>query len=144
MLDLTCHTEILISSSSQTIWQVLTNPQHIKKYLFGTETETDWKRGSKIVFRGEYQGQSYEDHGTIKDIEKEKFIVYDYWSSFSGVADIPGNYSLITYKLAVQKDGVMLSVEQKGFTTRDGYDHSEKNWEMVLKGIKDTAENINS
>ena len=32
-----------INSSKEKIWEVLTNPEKIKVYLFGTETITDWK-----------------------------------------------------------------------------------------------------
>ncbi len=35
----------------------MTNPEKIKIYLFGTETGTDWKIGSSIIFKGEYDGQ---------------------------------------------------------------------------------------
>ena len=28
------------------MWEVLTQPEIIKEYLFGTETVTDWKPGS--------------------------------------------------------------------------------------------------
>ena len=142
MLDLTLKKEISIKTSAKNVWDVLTNPVHIKKYLFGTNTTCDWQKGNPLTFTGEYEGQSYEDHGTILEIEKEKLLKYDYWSSFSGVEDVPENYSTITYKLTEKDNGTTLSLIQKGFVSRDGYEHSQKNWHMVLDEMKKIAEEL--
>ncbi len=61
---------INIESIPEKVWDVLTNPENIKKYLFGTEVLTDWNIGSPIVFQGEYDGQQYKDKGNV--IEKKK------------------------------------------------------------------------
>jgi hypothetical protein len=37
----------------------------IEEYLFGAETSTDWKVGSKITFQGFYNEHQYCDKGTI-------------------------------------------------------------------------------
>ena len=140
MLDLTLKNEILISAPKSKIWDALTNPEQIKKYLFGTKTECDWKKGSRLTFSGEYEGQKYEDHGTILEIEKEKFIQYDYWSSFSGVPDVAENYSTITYELKPRDNAILLSLTQQGFVSQQSYEHSEKNWSIVLEEIKKIAE----
>jgi hypothetical protein len=63
-------------------------------YLFGTETRTDWKVGSDIPFQGAYNGQQYKDKGRV--IENE-ILKYNYWSGFSGLADMPENYALVNY-----------------------------------------------
>ena len=142
MLDLTIEKEIKISASTKNVWEVLTNPVHIKKYLFGSDAKSDWQKGSPIVFSGEYQGQKYEDHGNILDIEKEKLLRYDYWSSFSGVDDVPENYSTITFQLEGPDMEITLHLTQKGFVSRDGYEHSQQNWEMVLGEIKKIAQSL--
>jgi len=142
LLDLTIEKEIKISASTKNVWEVLTNPVHIKKYLFGSDAKSDWQKGSPIVFSGEYQGQKYEDHGNILDIEKEKLLRYDYWSSFSGVDDVPENYSTITFQLEGPDMEITLHLTQKGFVSRDGYEHSQQNWEMVLGEIKKIAQSL--
>jgi len=42
-----------------------------QKYLFGTETKSDWRVGSSITLPG-VEGKPYEDKGTILEIIKEK------------------------------------------------------------------------
>ena len=41
------------------------NPEAIKQYMFGTNVVTDWREGSPITWKGEWQGKSYEDKGVM-------------------------------------------------------------------------------
>ena len=140
MLDLKFEKQMNIQAPVLVVWDVLTNPDHIKKYLFGTEAKSNWQKGGALTFSGEYQGQKYEDHGTILDIEPGEIIKYDYWSSFSGIPDVPENYSIITFKLGSQDNHTDLTLIQEKFVSQQAYEHSQKNWEMVLAEIKKIAE----
>ena len=51
-------------ASPARVWSALTDPAEIKRYMFGSEVETDWKPGSTIVWKGEYQGRAYQDKGS--------------------------------------------------------------------------------
>ena len=108
----------------------------IKKYLFGTDTESDFKVGSPIVFRGEWEGKKYEDKGTILKFDKEKTFQYTYWSSFSGKPDLPENYLTITFELKSKDGKVILDLTNEGFADKEAMKHSEENWDMVLGKIK--------
>jgi uncharacterized protein YndB with AHSA1/START domain len=131
---------ILIHASPTKIWKALTDPALIKEYLFGTETITDWKVGSDLIFQGEWEGQPYKDKGHILEITPEKILSYDYWSGFSGMEDKPENYSTITYTLEDVGDNIRLRVSQKGFAKKENQEHSEKGWTQVLEKIKEIAE----
>ena len=41
--DLKSSSSVEINASPEKVWKVLTQPEFIKEYLFGTETITDWK-----------------------------------------------------------------------------------------------------
>lgn len=90
---------IEINTSSETVWDALTNPEKIKVYLFGTETITDWKIGSPIIFQGEYDGHKYKDKGNVLLKIPNETLRYNYWSGFSGLEDKPDNYSIVTYHI---------------------------------------------
>jgi len=79
--DIKAETSIKIQATIREVWEALTNPELIKKYLFGTNTITDWEVGSPIRFTGEWEGKTYEDKGTILGIQNNKLLKYDYWSS---------------------------------------------------------------
>ena len=138
--ELTLNKSITINVPVSKVWEALTNPELIKKYFFGTECITDWKKGSPIVYRGIWEGKPYEDKGNIIDIEKEKFIIYNYWSSFSGTEDIPANYSVIKYEVSENKNGTTFTITQGGFKTKEAHDHSATNWGYVMDGLKKMLE----
>jgi uncharacterized protein YndB with AHSA1/START domain len=138
---LTATASISIEGTSADVWHALVTPSLIKQYLFGTETECDWKAGSPIVFRGEYQGTVYEDKGTILRIEPEQMLQYSYWSSMSGTPDVPENYDVVTYTLSAGDDGhTVLTITQDGIKTEASRQHSQQNWGFVLQGIKSVIE----
>lgn len=118
------------------VWDALTDKESVKKYFFGTELNTDWKVGSPIIFKGNWEGQSYEDKGKILEAEKEKLIKYTYLSSFSGLPDLPENYSTITYQLQAEGQGTMLTVIQQGFKDEKAYNDSKEGWKIVLENLK--------
>lgn len=69
---LTSDASIEINASSDKVWQAITDPATVKEWSFGTTVESDWKAGSPIIFRGEWNGQSYEDKGIIQKIEARR------------------------------------------------------------------------
>jgi uncharacterized protein YndB with AHSA1/START domain len=134
--------EISIHANSAKVWEALTNPEIIKKYLFGTQTISDWKVDSYIIFKGEYDGNTYTDKGTIKQFEKEKVFQYSYLSSFSGIEDTPENYHLITYMIHGDGDVSKLIVTQENIHSQEAMEHAGNMWDMVLEMIKAEAEKI--
>jgi uncharacterized protein YndB with AHSA1/START domain len=122
------------------VWEALTNPELIKRYFFDTNTVTDWKVGSPIRFTGEWEGKSYEDKGTILDMQMHKLIRYSYWSSMSGIEDKPENYVIITYKIEGRDDDVHLIVLQENIPDKKAKEHAIENWNKVLNGLKEVVE----
>ena len=139
--DLIVSGMVEINSSISKVWDALTNPKIIKEYLFGTETITDWKVGSEIIFQGEYQGQKYRDKGIVQDFILNRTITYSYWSGFTGLEDKPENYSLITYDLEkINDEKTKLTWTQKGFANEQGYKHSQSGTKELLIKIKEIVE----
>ena len=139
-IDLKVENSIEINSNLNKVWEALTNPEKIKLYMCGTDTISDWKIGSPIIFQGEFNGQKYKDKGIIKNIVYGQLLQYTYWSSVSGLEDKPDNYSLVTYKLNFSNNVTKLSLSQVGFTNPDSQLHSENAWTKVLQNIKEIVE----
>ena len=131
---------ILINANPTAVWDALVNPKKIKQYLFGTETISDWKVGSRITYKGEWQGKQYEDGGMILQLVPGKIFQSTYWSSMSGTEDKPENYATVTYELTQEAGGTLLSLTQDNCKTEEQRKHSEENWGMVLEGLKKVAE----
>ena len=139
--DLTISRSIDIAAAPAKVWDALTNPAIIKEYLFGTETITDWKIGSPIIFQGEYEGQQYRDKGFVVENMPDKYLSYHYWSGFSGLEDKPENYSLVTYTLTPKDDHTTtFTWTQKGFANEESLKHSESGMDVFLGSIKQIVE----
>jgi len=131
---------IFVNADAATVWDALVNPKKIKQYLFGTDTVSDWKVGSRITYKGVWQGKEYEDGGTILQLVPGKIFQSTYWSSMSGTEDKPENYATVTYELAKKEGGTLVSLTQDNCKTEEQKKHLEENWGMVLEGLKKVAE----
>lgn len=129
-----------INAPSAHVWNALITPEIIKQYLFGTDTECDWKPGCPIYFRGEYQGKKYEDKGVILQIQAETLLQYSYWSSMSGTPDLPENYATVTFTLSRIGSSTQLTLHQDGLKNEEARLHSEQNWGFVLESLKTIVE----
>ncbi|MGN6179222.1 MAG: SRPBCC family protein [Mucilaginibacter sp.] len=140
MENLTLKTEIKFNAPAAKVWHGLTDPGMIKKYFFGTDLKTDWQPGSPIVWSGEWQGKTYEDHGKILEVTPGKHAKYTYWSQMSGTEDKPENYQMLTYDLD-EKDGVTtLTLTQENIASEQAKEHSEQNWHSVFDGLRKLIE----
>ncbi|HEY8783695.1 MAG TPA: SRPBCC family protein [Mucilaginibacter sp.] len=136
MNTLTLKTKITFEAPISKVWQGLTDPAIVKQYFFGTNLKADWKVGGRITFSGEWEGKTYEDGGTILEIDPPKLLKYTYWSSMSGTEDTPENYNNITYELSENKGVTTLIIIQEGVKNQEALEHSEQNWQSVFDGLK--------
>lgn len=139
--NLSVSQSVTVNTDVKKVWDALTNPSKIKDYLFGTETITDWKVGSSIIFQGEYQEQKYKDKGVILDFKPMETLTYSYWSAFTGLEDQPENYSKVTYNVKqIDANTTEFTWTQIGFANEAGYNHSKTGMTDFLKGIKAVME----
>jgi len=139
--QLIAEVSVSINAGKSKVWKALTTPELIKKYLMGTNVTSDWKEGSAITYQGEYNGKTYQDKGVIKTFEPEKVLQSTYWSSMGGKEDKPENYNLVTYKLSEAGDKTIVMLTQDNVQSEKEKEHVTQNWNMVLKKLKEVAEN---
>ena len=141
MKDLVASASIEIHSTSEQVWDAMTNPAKIRIYLFGTEADTDWKVGSPISFRGEYEGRVYKDKGNVLESIPNKLLKYNYWAQYSGLQDDLKNYFVVAYEIDDLGDGmVRLTWTQSGFQDEKRRDHTANGLPAILAQIKNIAE----
>ncbi len=138
--QLIAHAATTINAPAEKVWDALINPEMIKQYLFGTEAVSDWEVGSSITYRGVWEGKAYEDKGTVLEVVPHKLLVSTYWSNMSGESDMPEHYKKVTYELEEQNGATTVTVTQDNNATKETQEHSEKNWQMVLAGLKKLLE----
>lgn len=131
---------VTIDAPAEKVWKTITTPELIAKYFFGTKVTSDWKEGSSITYKGEYNGTAYEDKGTIKTFDTEKVFASTYWSSMGGKEDKPENYNLVTYTLEEGGDRTLLTITQDNIATDEEKQQMLTNWNSVLAELKKVAE----
>jgi len=144
--DQIIHKTIRINAPASNVWDTLTNPVLINRWMLDGETGIDiiseWKPGSSIIFRGDLHGLDFENKGTILQYEPGKVFEYNFWSSLSQNADIPENYSVIRFELTPAGDTTTLAFTQTGFVTETIYQHFNFYWNTALDLIRKLNENL--
>ena len=129
---------IQINATPSKIWDVLTKPEMIVRYT-GSLTHTDWEVGSPITWEGEMQGVMYENKGEVLENEPNSLLRYTYWSGLGGDADLPENYSEITYTLKpVDENTVELTYSRIKIPT----EMEKQIFEMHLQSMLEEIRNL--
>jgi uncharacterized protein YndB with AHSA1/START domain len=129
-----------IQASAAKVWEALVTPSIIKQYMFGTTVASDFKKGSPITWKGEWQGKKYEDKGVILDVQPQRKLAYSHFSPLSGLPEKPENYHNVTIELVDRGKQTLVSLSQDNNANEKEREHSQKNWETMLSGLKKLLE----
>jgi uncharacterized protein YndB with AHSA1/START domain len=132
----TATTSVVIKAPAARVWEALTDPEMIQQYMFGAEVTSDWKAGSPITYRGEWNGKPFEDKGHILAAEPGRRLVTTHWSPLSGTPDSPENYHTVRYELSENDGETELILTQDNNASEEEKQESEKNWTAMLVGLK--------
>ena len=134
--DLIATASTTISVPRSNVWKALVTPAAIKKYMFGTSVTTDWREGSPITWKGEWQGKHYEDKGVILKVKPGHELQYSHFSPLAGLPDKPENYHTVTVQLFDAGAGTKVVLSQDNNSSEEARDHSENNWRMMLDALQ--------
>ncbi|MBX2843241.1 MAG: SRPBCC domain-containing protein [Flammeovirgaceae bacterium] len=137
---LTSKSSIDINASPSKIWEALVKPEIAKEYFFGAEIITDWKVGNPITFKGEFNGNKYEEKGIILNVEVNTQLQYSHWSNFDGLPDKQENYRTWTFNITGISGKKELSISEDHIPTEKQKKRSDEFWNGVLLTIKGLLE----
>lgn len=141
---------ITINAAPAKVWDALVNPEKTKVYMFGCETVSDWKVGSSLLWRMDYEGKEFIPvKGKVLAIEANRLLKYTVIDPNASYPDVPENYLNVTYKLEEQKGQTILTVMQDGFENaaegekryKDVSNNGE-GWNPILVQIKQLVESV--
>lgn len=132
---------VKINAPLQKVWDILTKPEFVKQWQYGSELLTDWKVGSDIKFKTEWQGKIVEQWGKVLDIRQNELIKYSLFAPRPDLEDKPENYFVMSYILTADKDQTKLEILQND--NRPGAVQEEPQGEEnpILQTLKQVAEN---
>ena len=139
---------ITINAPASKVWNALVNPEQTKKYMFGCEAISEWRVGSPLLWKGQYEGKEMVFvKGSVAEIQPERLLAYTVIDPNSSIEDIPENYLTVTYELKSQNGKTDLMVTQGDYSTvADGerrFKESSNNgegWNPILVEIKKLVE----
>jgi uncharacterized protein YndB with AHSA1/START domain len=138
---------VTINAAPSKVWQALVKPELTKKYMFDCEAISDWKIGSPLLWNGVVDGKEITFvKGRVVAFEPHKRMQFTVFDPNASYADIPENYTTVTYDLSERDGKTVLSVKQGDFATvADGEKRyketaGEGGWGGVLKKLKEVIE----
>jgi uncharacterized protein YndB with AHSA1/START domain len=131
---------ITIDAPPDRVWDVITDPEAVKEFMFGADLVTDWTVGGPIAWRGEWEGKPYEDRGKILDVEPGQKLVHTHFSPLGGEEDKPENYHTLTWTLEDKGGQTQLTLSQDNNASEDAAEHSRGMWDMLVADVKKITE----
>ncbi|MEL6637819.1 MAG: SRPBCC family protein [Bacteroidota bacterium] len=132
---------VVLDAKLAKVWQVLTESQYTKVYMFNCTVATDWQEGSSITWQGNYQGYEAFQKGTVLAWHPHSQIKYSTFDPNFGLADLPENYIHVTYDLTEVDGKVQLTITNETFDgNAERMEHIQQGWEMVIGPLKAVAE----
>ena len=131
---------IEIAAPPARVWDALTDPDQIRRFMFETTVESDWKPGSPIVWKGVFEGREYEDRGEIIAVEAPAIARDDALQSAERPGGPAGNYHKLTYVLQWRGASTLIRLSQDNNASEAEAEHSRGMWESLLGGLKNVVE----
>lgn len=133
------------NSKKEQVWDLLTNPEKTKQYMFGCEVLSEWNIGSQIIWKGKTENGQEIIHvkGEITEIKNGEKVSFTMLDPNIGIKDIPENYVKLTYELSESESGTIFKLTQDFEGTENAekrYEESASGWDMVIDIMKKIAD----
>ncbi len=132
--------KITMNASALQVWTALTAPELVKQWQYGTDLTTDWIIGGPILFRNQWEGNVYEQKGTILAIEPYQRIQYTLFAPRPGLEEKPENYFTMTYSLDEVDGKTTLTITQDDPRGQPVQEPAEESDHGILDGLKKLVE----
>jgi uncharacterized protein YndB with AHSA1/START domain len=123
----TSTSRIIINALAERVWDTITNPVWVKQWQYNSDLITDWQIGSEIRFRTEWDGNVYEQWGTVLEFTPNQSLGYSLFAPRPGLEDIPENYFKMSYVLSKDGDTTRLTFQQIDNRPGSGSNDEENN-----------------
>ena len=95
----TSESTVKIHAPASKVWLALTMPDLVKQWQYGSDLRTTWEPGTPIIFRNEWNGQVFEQKGTVLEFKPVSRVKYSLFFPRPDLQDIPENHFFMTYEL---------------------------------------------
>jgi uncharacterized protein YndB with AHSA1/START domain len=138
---------VSVNAAKETVWKVITEPAHVQQWQYASVLDTNWSVGSPIRFTTEWDGQTFEQWGTVLTFDAPNGLSYSLFAPRPDLDDRAENYFTMTYELNDgDGDGVTeLTITQEDPRSSDESSEADDESEVenpVLIALKGVAESL--
>jgi uncharacterized protein YndB with AHSA1/START domain len=116
-----------IASTRERVWTALTDPEFTRRYWNGRLVESDWRVGSPVVIRHDYDEGIDALGGTVLAADRPRRLSY-------GVPPATVTFELTEYDDVVQLTVIHEGLDEAGLVAARG------GWSFVLSNLKTLLE----
>ncbi len=109
----TSDSTVEILAPARKVWLALTSPDLVKQWQYGSDLLTTWEVGTPIVFRNEWNGQVFEQKGTVLEFIPESRLKYSLFFPRPDLQDSPEQCFFMTYALSKGDGATSLLIRQE-------------------------------
>jgi uncharacterized protein YndB with AHSA1/START domain len=131
---------ITIAAPREVVWAAVTRPENVRRWQYDSDLTTDWSVGGPIRYRAEFQGQVFEQWGTVLEFDAPTRLRYSLFAPRPGLDDRPENYFTMTYELADVDDATKVTFIQEDPREIDVGENETDEDNPVLHALKEVAE----
>lgn len=134
------HAAVTIRARPELVWDALTNPEMVRRWMEGTDVNARWTAGSPITWKGVFEGKAYEDHGKVLRAERCRVLEFTHFSPSMGMPDRPENYHTVRIELEGRDNETIVTLNQEGSPSEEARQRSADHWRQMLDGLKQAVE----
>jgi len=129
---------VTINAPRANVWNALVDPEKIKQYILASDVTSEWRQGSSIVWKSEFQGKPFEIRGTILRLEPQRLLEFDQSRPIFRASQVvrPADYHRVTIELSGEGARTHLSLIEHGNATERELAHSQGGWQLALGNMK--------
>jgi uncharacterized protein YndB with AHSA1/START domain len=131
---------VTIKAPRDVVWAAVTLPEYVREWQYDSELVTDWIVGHSIRFSAEWQGQRFEQWGTVLQFEEPSQLRYSLFAPRPGLEDRPEHYFTMTYELTDVDNGTRVTFTQEDPREPADVGDAADEENPVLLALKDVAE----
>ena len=126
--------EVYIAATPEQVWRALTESEFTKQYYYGNTVESDWKPGSRMVYRGADGEPSIECE--VVEADPPRRLVHTFF--FPGTDESP---SRCTWSIEARGSASLLVLTHDEFDGETStYRSVAHGWVPILSGLKTLLE----
>lgn len=131
---------IKINAPIQKVWGIITKPELVKLWQYGSDLLTTWEVGSDIKFRTEWEGKVFEQWGKVLEMRPNELVRYNLFAPRPDLEDKPENYFIMNYVLTDENGQTKLEIIQEDNRPNVVQEEPQGEENPILKLLKQLAE----